>query len=489
MCVDEGLQMDIWTILGIEQTTDKRMIKRAYGRRTAQYHPEEYPEEFKSIHEAYVEALEYAEHVSVKSQTNEMNLFSTVERRDASISQVAYENEKLCLGKDKGLKKFAENEDLIHDYSQSDREEIDFATYVRTEKNEDDNRDDVYSSKVDEIDFSMLRYYDKRIMDAPQESKDKQEEFPYYHVEAKREKLRLKNENTIDFSVVESVSEEYITEDEKVEMLEGSRTLRGTRGNYLNQDDKKLSRWDVLVIVFFAISYVLVRLWKMSYFAPNETEITTTQYGIEQTDDTVTGNRDKQTLKTRALKRVLESEFESEFEVKEIEPPEDAMEVYYLVSEGKSTSDYQWFLAETDYQGVVFQFYVSWNEDEGYMHDYLYRQMFAIIQYSGLGGHVDDKDTYNMKYYEAGEDRYAYPVLLVQGNLDDTFYQRMQLCVESIRQCKDIFVQRDMVKLNFVNPNTGIMCTFKITQNTKDDSQSFEYMRGQVERLAAGTGY
>ncbi len=481
--------MDIWTILGIEQTTDKRMIKRAYGRRIAQYHPEEYPEEFKTVHEAYEAALEYVEHVSTELKPSEMNRFSPVERRGASMSEVGYEDEKLYLRKDKGLKESVENKETMHDFSQINREGTDFATYFQSEKFEDNSKDDVYSSETDEIDFSILKDYNQRIVDVPKENKDKQEQFPYHYVETKREKFRLKEDNCIDFSVVENIPEERITDDEKNTMLESSRMLRNSNGNYSNRKEHEWSWWDIIVLVFCAVSYVLVRLWKMSYLGPDETETATTQYKIEHTDDSVTEPNAKQTLKTRVLKRVLEAEFESEFDVKEIAPPEDIMEVYYLVSEGKSTSDYQWFLVETDYQGVVFQFYVSWNEDEEYMHDYLYRQMFAIIQYSGLGGYVDDKDTYNMKYFEAGEDRYAYPVLLVQGDLDDTFYQRMQHCVEAIRQCEDIFLQRDMVKLNFVNPNTDIMCTFKITQNTNDSSQNFEYMRGEVERLATGTEY
>lgn len=56
--------MDIWEILGITPTTDKRIIRRAYAAKTREIHPEEKPEEFRHLHEAYQEALGYAEFMS-----------------------------------------------------------------------------------------------------------------------------------------------------------------------------------------------------------------------------------------------------------------------------------------------------------------------------------------------------------------------------------------------------------------------------------------
>lgn len=53
--------MNIWEILGIEPTKDKKTIKRAYAAQTKVVHPEEKPEEFKRLHEAYQAALKYAE--------------------------------------------------------------------------------------------------------------------------------------------------------------------------------------------------------------------------------------------------------------------------------------------------------------------------------------------------------------------------------------------------------------------------------------------
>lgn len=53
--------MDIWELLEIEPTIDKKAIRRAYAARTRVVHPEEKPEEFKLLHMAYEAALQFAE--------------------------------------------------------------------------------------------------------------------------------------------------------------------------------------------------------------------------------------------------------------------------------------------------------------------------------------------------------------------------------------------------------------------------------------------
>ncbi len=50
----------IWDILQIKATKDKREIKRAYARRTRDIHPEENQKEFQILYESYRKALEYA---------------------------------------------------------------------------------------------------------------------------------------------------------------------------------------------------------------------------------------------------------------------------------------------------------------------------------------------------------------------------------------------------------------------------------------------
>lgn len=52
---------NIWDILQIPSTTDKKAIKKAYAKLTKTIHPEEKPEDFKQLYEAYQTALAYAD--------------------------------------------------------------------------------------------------------------------------------------------------------------------------------------------------------------------------------------------------------------------------------------------------------------------------------------------------------------------------------------------------------------------------------------------
>lgn len=54
-----------YDILGIDRGADKKTIKRAYAELVKRYHPEEQPEEWKRIHDAYEQAMEQ---VSAKKQ-------------------------------------------------------------------------------------------------------------------------------------------------------------------------------------------------------------------------------------------------------------------------------------------------------------------------------------------------------------------------------------------------------------------------------------
>lgn len=53
--------MNIWKVLQIDKTSDKKAIKNAYRTQLKITHPEEKPEEFMQLRMAYEEALEYAE--------------------------------------------------------------------------------------------------------------------------------------------------------------------------------------------------------------------------------------------------------------------------------------------------------------------------------------------------------------------------------------------------------------------------------------------
>ena len=52
---------NMWEWLGIEPTTDKKIIKRAYAKQTRDCHQEDDPERWKQLHDAYQRALDYVE--------------------------------------------------------------------------------------------------------------------------------------------------------------------------------------------------------------------------------------------------------------------------------------------------------------------------------------------------------------------------------------------------------------------------------------------
>lgn len=67
---------EIFGLLEMEPTDDKRAIKKAYARLVRQYHPEEYPEKWKEIHDAYVAALDMADASMQEAETPEQSVGS-----------------------------------------------------------------------------------------------------------------------------------------------------------------------------------------------------------------------------------------------------------------------------------------------------------------------------------------------------------------------------------------------------------------------------
>lgn len=85
--------MNIWNILGIEPTTDKKAIRKAYAAKTREIHPEDAPEEFKRLHEAYQAALGYADYVRQVSRSggSVTSFYETSENADGDAAGRAAE--------------------------------------------------------------------------------------------------------------------------------------------------------------------------------------------------------------------------------------------------------------------------------------------------------------------------------------------------------------------------------------------------------------
>ena len=76
--------MNAWEILGIEPTSDKKTIKRAYAKLLKQYHPEENPEKFKQIQAAYQHCLHSDQ--EIESVSYEQNIESKQDIKTQPIS-------------------------------------------------------------------------------------------------------------------------------------------------------------------------------------------------------------------------------------------------------------------------------------------------------------------------------------------------------------------------------------------------------------------
>lgn len=76
--------MNAWEILGIEPTSDKKIIKRAYAKLLKQYHPEENPEKFKQIQAAYQQCLHSDQ--EIESVSYEQNIESKQDIKTQPIS-------------------------------------------------------------------------------------------------------------------------------------------------------------------------------------------------------------------------------------------------------------------------------------------------------------------------------------------------------------------------------------------------------------------
>lgn len=97
---------EAFKILEIDLTTDKKNIKAAYSRILKKYHPEEFPDKFIQINEAYKKTLEYAENYSSRYRTenkNDYNNFENIEEKKRTIFrnifiQIIQKEKKYLIG-------------------------------------------------------------------------------------------------------------------------------------------------------------------------------------------------------------------------------------------------------------------------------------------------------------------------------------------------------------------------------------------------------
>lgn len=143
--------MNIWETLGIEPTTDVKLIRRRYAELVRLYHPEDQPEIYQEIVEAYQKALTYARSRNTRPENS---------LRKASDSQEATELEEEANGKPNSSFNFENlTEETKTENEESERSSLDFSDYQQsTDKTSDSFNFETFKAEEDEqkstLDFS-----------------------------------------------------------------------------------------------------------------------------------------------------------------------------------------------------------------------------------------------------------------------------------------------------------------------------------------------
>ena len=143
--------MDIWETLGIEPTTDVKLIRRRYAELVRLYHPEDQPEIYQEIVEAYQKALTYARSRKTRPENS---------LRKAGDSQEAAELEEEANGKPNSSLNFENlTEETKIENEESETSSLDFSDYQQsTDKTSDSFNFETFKAEEDEpkstLDFS-----------------------------------------------------------------------------------------------------------------------------------------------------------------------------------------------------------------------------------------------------------------------------------------------------------------------------------------------
>ena len=143
--------MNIWETLGIEPTTDVKLIRRRYAELVRLYHPEDQPEIYQEIVEAYQEALTYA-------RSRKTRLENSLKK--ASDSQKATELEEEANGKPNSSLNFENlTEEMRIENEEFETSSLDFSDYQQsTDKTSDSFNFETFKAEEDEpkstLDFS-----------------------------------------------------------------------------------------------------------------------------------------------------------------------------------------------------------------------------------------------------------------------------------------------------------------------------------------------
>lgn len=156
----------IWDILGIDPTTDKKKIKKAYAEKTKVYHPEDYPEEFKIVQEAYQWAMKYASKSVLDDEDVKVNIDTNKKVKidiNKSVDKVTeFKNSKESRPIDVDYSDLDEDEDLK--VKGNKKEKYDNKKSGTSNSNNKRYKDgeifnDVYSERTRDDEVDQMKYF------------------------------------------------------------------------------------------------------------------------------------------------------------------------------------------------------------------------------------------------------------------------------------------------------------------------------------------
>ncbi|SHK78387.1 hypothetical protein SAMN02745163_04452, partial [Clostridium cavendishii DSM 21758] len=84
--------MEIWDILDLEPTTKTSDIKKAYAKKLKIHHPEDDPEGYQRLREAYDTAIKYAkQYAKTNKEENYRNKFDLNNYEESNVIERIYE--------------------------------------------------------------------------------------------------------------------------------------------------------------------------------------------------------------------------------------------------------------------------------------------------------------------------------------------------------------------------------------------------------------
>lgn len=422
--------MSIWSTLGIEPTKDKRKIKRAYAKMAARYHPEEQPEKFQEVYDAYEQAVSYAEGYAGTEFHYE----------EESEPEVSLENHTTV-----------QKSEISHG-NHTTKQKSEMIDFYKLTADSPDKPGEPEPINEDSIDF------DGKIPRTPRQR---------IVIEDNKEKNQIDFEQLVPDSgrklMLKPTAEQTINFDSIVREDPPDESQHHKEPGEHEKKKEKMSLQEALKNIVF-IGTCCFFIWGLLQ-----------QFTGKDGDDSL-GLKGKLSG-LEQVKHILEEKYDDEFYVSSIDTPDTLDKIYYLIADGKVKEDYQWFYCSRNDGTLLVQFYAALDDSGAISYNYSYKELLALIDYVGLGNYLDvsgiQKD--NLEYMEKGEKRCCYPILkLSSGNLNEDFFQEIKQLSDMIQESDAQFDKSNRLTINIKNSNTGGVYHFHIQKGKKPDMEKAE---------------